>query len=169
MRISDGSNAQSKSQEFADFKAGKRADHDALPDEIKALYVENLQLLHRMREVHLRLRTLSLENVTCPDSERYPFLKEIIALDKRLRSNWDIYDHFVIGVTPVPESSTTAASSVSDNAIVTDAPAVDGSPVIESGESQEQTAPAEQPAKKASKAKASKAKSTRKSSKSKKE
>ena len=169
--------------EFADFKAGKRADHDMLPDEIKALYAENLQLLHRMREVHLRLRSLSLENATCPDSERYPFLKEIIALDKRLRSNWDIYDHFVIGVTPVPASNTTAssvgdnaivkdataASSVGGNAIVKDATAADGSPVISSGESQEQTAPTEQAAKKASKAKATKAKSTRKSSKSKKD
>ena len=91
-----------KTEEFADFKAGKRADHDALPEEIQALYAENLDLVHRMRELHLKLRTLSLENATCPDSERYPFLKEIIALDKKRVSNWDIYDHFVIGVTPVP-------------------------------------------------------------------
>lgn len=57
---------------------GKRADHDSLPDEIKSKYVENLSLLQRMRELHLRLRSLSLENATCPDSERYPFLKELI-------------------------------------------------------------------------------------------
>ena len=81
--------------DFADFKAGKRADHDTLPDEIKALYVENLDIVHRMRELHLKLRTLSLEDATCPDSERYPFLKEIITLDKRLHENWDTYDHFV--------------------------------------------------------------------------
>lgn len=86
-----------KSQEFADFKAGKRGDHDALPEEIQALYAENLDIVHRMREVHLKLRTLSLENATCPDSERYPFLKEIISLDKRLHENWDTYDHFVVG------------------------------------------------------------------------
>ena len=29
-----------------------------------------------------------------PDSERYPFLKELIALDKRLHSNWEQYDHY---------------------------------------------------------------------------
>ena len=81
--------------EFADFKAGKRADHDTLPDEIKVLYAENLDIVHRMRELHLKLRSLSLENATCPDSERYPFLKEIIALDKKLHENWDAYDHFV--------------------------------------------------------------------------
>ena len=76
-------------------RVGKRDDHDLLPDSIKALYVENLSLLQRMRELHLRLRSLSLENVTCPDSERYPFLKEMIALDKKLHSNWEQYDHYV--------------------------------------------------------------------------
>ena len=89
----DGSSS-GKSEEFADFKAGKRPDHDDLPEDIKALYVENLDIVHRMRELHLKLRTLSLENATCPDSERYPFLKELIALDKRLHSNWEQYDHY---------------------------------------------------------------------------
>lgn len=78
-----------------DFKKGKRADHDTLPEDIQALYVENLSIVQRMREVHLRLRTLSTENASCPDSERYPFLKELIELDKRLHSNWEQYDHFV--------------------------------------------------------------------------
>ena len=76
-------------------RTGKRADHDSLPDEIKARYIENLSLLQRMRELHLRLRSLSLENSTCPDSERYPFLKELIALDKKLHANWEAYDHYV--------------------------------------------------------------------------
>ena len=96
-----------KSEEFAEFKAGKRADHDLLPVEIQALYVENLDIINRMRELHLKLRTLSLENTTCPDSERYPFLKEIIALDKHRVANWDTYDHYVVGTTvhtePTPE------------------------------------------------------------------
>jgi len=78
-----------------DFKAGKRADHDSLPEDIQALYVENLSLLQRMRELHLKLRSLSLENATCPDSERYPFLKELIKLDKQLHSNWEKYDHYI--------------------------------------------------------------------------
>ena len=78
-----------------DFKKGKREDHDSLPDEIQALYVENLSIVQRMREVHLKLRSLSADNATCPDSERYPFLKELIELDKRLHSNWEQYDHYV--------------------------------------------------------------------------
>ena len=78
----------------SEFRKGKRADHEELPDEVQALYVENLSIVQKMRELHLKLRSLSLENVTCPDSERYPFLKELIALDKRLHSNWEVYDHY---------------------------------------------------------------------------
>lgn len=81
---------------------GKRADHDSLPDEIKAKYVENLSILQRMRELHLRLRSLSLENAPCPDSERYPFLKELISLDKKLHANWEAYDTYV-PVTAAPK------------------------------------------------------------------
>lgn len=91
---------------------GKRADHDSLPDEVKAKYVENLSLLQRMRELHLRLRSLSLENATCPDSERYPFLKELISLDKKLHANWEEYDHFVApGPDAVPSRSAKAKRS----------------------------------------------------------
>ena len=78
----------------SEFKAGKRADHDELPDEVQALYVENLSIVQKMRELHLKLRSLSLDNAPCPDSERYPFLKELIALDKKLHSNWEAYDHY---------------------------------------------------------------------------
>ena len=88
-----------------EFKAGKRADHDSLPDEIKALYVENLDIVHKMRELHLKLRTLSSEKSPCPDSDRYPFLKELIPLDKRLHANWETYDHFVAQPPVVPEQS----------------------------------------------------------------
>ena len=83
-----------ESNPAADFRKGKRADHDELPDEIQALYVENLGIVQKMRELHLKLRSLSLDNAPCPDSERYPFLKELIALDKRLHSNWETYDHY---------------------------------------------------------------------------
>lgn len=98
---------------------GKRADHDTLPDEIKAKYVENLSLLQRMRELHLRLRSLSLENATCPDSERYPFLKELISLDKKLHANWEAYDHYVAPgphATPSRSASSTKSLGSAKNA-----------------------------------------------------
>ena len=79
----------------ADFKAGKRADHDSLPETIQSLYVENLDIVHRMRELHLRLRLLSEDTQLHPDSERKPLLDEFINLDKKLHANWDTYDHFV--------------------------------------------------------------------------
>ena len=123
--------AKGKSEEFAEFKAGKRGDHDLLPVEIQALYVENLDIINRMRELHLKLRTLSLENTTCPDSERYPFLKEIIALDKRRVANWDTYDHYVAGTTvptepapkPAPEPVAEPAPAESDTTEPTAEPA----------------------------------------------
>lgn len=79
----------------SDFKAGKRADHDALPEDIQALYVENLDIVHRMRELHLQLRQLSDSTKAVPDSQRKPLLDEFINLDKKLHDNWNTYDHYV--------------------------------------------------------------------------
>ena len=135
-----------KSEEFADFKAGKRPDHDDLPEEIQALYVENLDIVHRMRELHLKLRTLSLDNATCPDSERYPFLKEIINLDKKRVANWDIYDHFILG-TPVADSVNPDSDSVNpneDNEKDSDNPDVDSVNPKESTEDSAAEAPIEE-------------------------
>ena len=99
-----------------DFKKGKREDHDSLPDEIQALYVENLSIVQRMREVHLKLRSLSADNATCPDSERYPFLKELIELDKRLHSNWEQYDHFVGTQSDYPKEEKKTAKTTKKKA-----------------------------------------------------
>lgn len=89
------------------FKQGKRDDHDQLPDEVQALYVENLGIVQRMRELHLRLRSLSTEDNPARDCDRYPFLKELIDLDKKLHSNWETYDHF---------TGTDGAAVMEDNA-----------------------------------------------------
>ena len=90
---------------------GKRPDHDSLPDDIKAKFVENLSLLQRMRELHLKLRTLSTEDSPCPDSERYPFLKELISLDKKLHANWEAYDRYV------PEKSAKSTSKITKKSV----------------------------------------------------
>lgn len=86
---------------------GKREDHDLLPDEIKAKFFENLDLLRRMRELHLKLRTMSTEEAPCPDSERYPFLKELISLDKKLHANWEEYDNYVLSSSQAKPSNAT--------------------------------------------------------------
>ena len=85
---------QDQSAKLPAFKSGRRMDHDSLPAEIQALYAENADIMRRMRELHLKLRTLSGSEATCPDSDRYPFLKEIIALDKKYHDNWRIYDSY---------------------------------------------------------------------------
>jgi len=117
-----------KSAEFADFKTGKRPDHDDLPEEIQALYVENLDIVHRMRELHLKLRTLSLDNATCPDSERYPFLKDIIALDKKRVHNWDIYDHFIPGTPVTVEEPSSENEDSIEQKPATEQPAEEAAP-----------------------------------------
>ena len=98
------------------FKAGKRADHDTLPDEIQALYVENASIMQKMRELHLQLRNLSTQASTCPDSDRYPFLKEIIELDKRYHKNWQAYDSFAASSGETLDGSGETATSQSVNA-----------------------------------------------------
>ena len=95
-------------------KTGKRIDHDSLPDEIKAKYVENLSILQRMRELHLKLRSLSLDTSPCPDSERYPFLKELIELDKKMHANWEEYDHFV-ATAPSAKAAALSTKSLGSN------------------------------------------------------
>ena len=78
---------------------GKRVDHDSLPDDIKALYNENLSLLQAMREDHVQLRRLvNDEKVTCLDAEQYPFLKDIIEKDEQMHKNWQAYDNY--GASP---------------------------------------------------------------------
>lgn len=102
--------------ENEEFKKGKRVDHDALPVEIQALYAENLSIMQQMRRLHTQLQLLSVENSTCPDSERYPFLKELIALDKRYHANWEQYDHFKLGdIVPQPTKTEQVEEHPADN------------------------------------------------------
>ncbi len=93
-RIESAHLALQEDNPASEFVAGKRADHDTLPLEIQSLYVENKTLVQRMREVHVRLRILTNQPGICPDSDRYPFLKELIELDKQLHENWARYDAY---------------------------------------------------------------------------
>ena len=77
-----------------EWKKGKREDHDSLPEEIQALYAENLTILHRMRECHLQARKITLNPSSCPDGDIYPFVKELITRDKQYHTNWQTYDEY---------------------------------------------------------------------------
>lgn len=142
--------------EHEEFKKGKRADHDALPVEIQALYAQNLSIMQQMRRLHMQLQLLSVENSTCPDSERYPFLKELIDLDKQYHANWEQYDHFKVGdIVPQP----TKAEHVEEH------PA-DKTPAEETPAEQAPAAPADTtPVKKAAKKPAAKKATSKKTKK----
>lgn len=110
--------------EHEEFKKGKRADHDALPVEVQALYAQNLSIMQQMRRLHMQLQLLSVENSTCPDSERYPFLKELIDLDKQYHANWEQYDHFKGGdIVPQPTKAEHVEEQPADNTPETETPA----------------------------------------------
>jgi len=83
-----------------EFQRGKRADHDQLPPEVQQLYVDNADILRRMRDAHTKIRLINPENSTCPDSDRYPLAKYLIEQDNLYRDNWNKYDHYIKG-TPV--------------------------------------------------------------------
>lgn len=99
-----------------EFQRGKRADHDELPAEIQQLYVDNADILRRMRDAHTKIRLITPENSTCPDSDRYPLAKYLIEQDRLYRENWDKYDHYIKGtpvsaVTPTVDARTESANA----------------------------------------------------------
>ena len=145
--------------EHEEFKKGKRADHDALPLEIQALYAQNMSIMQQMRRLHTQLQLLSVEHSTCPDSERYPFLKELIELDKQYHANWEQYDHYKVG-EPLPEQpKETAEEHVEEH------PA-DNTPETETPAEQAPAAPADTtPVKKAAKKPAAKKTTSKKTKK----
>lgn len=77
----------------AEDTAGKREDHDQLSANVRKLYDRNREIYPRMRALHERLKVLSGTGFTPCD--RFPFLKELIALDAELRINWEEYDNAV--------------------------------------------------------------------------
>lgn len=103
----------------SEFQRGKRADHDELPPEVQQLYVENADIMRRMREAHTRLRMINSTNSTCPDSDRYPLAKDIIRLDLQYRDNWNLYDHYVKGTPLAATVRAVDSRTASKNAVKT--------------------------------------------------
>lgn len=103
----------------SDFRKGKRADHDQLPPDVQQLYVDNADIMRRIREAHTRLRMINSTNSTCPDSDRYPLAKDIIRLDLQYRDNWNLYDHYVKGTPLAATVRAVDSRSASKNAVKT--------------------------------------------------
>lgn len=73
-------------------KKGMRADHESLPDEIKGLYLENLNIYPVVRKLHEQLKLM----IDATSEERKVILDELLELDKRHSSNFERYDNFNI-------------------------------------------------------------------------
>ena len=84
----------------SEFQRGKRADHDELPPEVRELWTQNAEIMRKMRDCHTHLRLINTDNSSCPDSDRYPWAKEIVRLDTLMRDNYNRYDHYIKG-TPL--------------------------------------------------------------------
>ncbi len=80
---------------------GKRADHDELPDEIKAIYVEQATIMHEMRDLHAKLRLKSTpEYKPC---DRYQDVDLLKHTAKKYLANWETYDHYDASAAPIAE------------------------------------------------------------------
>lgn len=103
----------------SEFQRGKRADHDQLPPEVQQLYVDNADIMRRMRDAHTKLRLINSTNSTCPDSDRFPLAKDIIRLDLQYRDNWNLYDHYVKGTPLAATVRAVDSRTASKNAVKT--------------------------------------------------
>lgn len=77
---------------------GKRPDHDQLPPEIQAKWVENADLKRRIIKAHAQLCILSetKNGTVCPDGDRFPFVQEVLECSALLHKNYKEYDEYVL-------------------------------------------------------------------------
>ena len=73
--------------------AGKRTDHDELPDEIKNIWEQSANLWFKIKETYETLKTMN----KAPLCDRYEYLKILDEADKQYRKNMAWYDGYVLG------------------------------------------------------------------------
>ena len=69
---------------------GRRADHDSLPDKVKALYERNGT---RWRHMHRLFETLKTMRDAQP-CDRHELVHQLVQLDDAYRADWEKYDHW---------------------------------------------------------------------------
>lgn len=69
---------------------GRRADHDELPDDIKALWDKNGDIYFKIKETFEELKKMN----AAPACDRFERLNILSELDKSYRSNFAAYDSF---------------------------------------------------------------------------
>lgn len=98
-------------------KRGRRADHDALPSEIQALYDDNATRYEQMRKVYQQLLTMS-------DAEPCDRKEHIFQLDQLVKAwaaAWEAYDRYdATAVADAEEDEASEADEEADEAEDTD-------------------------------------------------
>ncbi|WP_314381132.1 hypothetical protein [Segatella buccae] len=89
---------------------GRRDDHEQLPDEIKALWVDCASLYKQIKEVFEELK--SMEDL--PSCDRYDKLQVLASMDKRYFRQMQQYDEYVI--EPSGNEAVTLPLSTADSA-----------------------------------------------------
>lgn len=96
--------------------AGKRADHDTLPDDIKELYEKNGEIYFKLKQTFETLKQMH-DAQAC---DRYEYLKALSELDKQYRNNWQQYDSFdpnaKVAAKPKANSKRSTGKKKSSNA-----------------------------------------------------
>lgn len=92
VRILDIKVQKEVSQTLQSQHTGKREDHDALPDEIKALWDDNAVLYKKIKDKFEECKALN-DQMAC---DRYEVLKVLAELDDTYRKNMKAYDEYVI-------------------------------------------------------------------------
>lgn len=67
---------------------GQRKDHDALPEQLRALYDRNGGLFFKMKNLFETLK--KMEDATPCD--RHELLTQLVEMDREYRANWNTYD-----------------------------------------------------------------------------
>ena len=72
--------------------AGKRADHDKLPEDIQDLYERNGEVYFKLKQTFETLKQMH----DAQPCDRYEHLKLLKNLDSEYRKNWKKYDNYVL-------------------------------------------------------------------------
>ncbi len=76
------------------FRAGKRPDHDSLPENIQQIYVNNLDIRRRMQQYHLQIRMLLKSKRDCAPEDIRDLCELLKKEDIAYHRNWNTYDTF---------------------------------------------------------------------------
>lgn len=108
--------------------AGKRADHDTLPKDIRSLYDKNGDIYFKLKQTFETLK--QMENAQPCD--RFELLTVLKDLDKQYRENWQRYDSY----KPAENSDATSEAAAEEAT-----PAPDNSEQSETSEAPTEEAP----------------------------